>query len=204
MVVLPLVSCSDSAAPENRQNSTSSHQVLVEITANTLTYANARVYDIDGFFDAGAVIKVDGVTLVKQSYDGYYAGLTGPWTPGSSHTFSVATSDGGYFSGSISKPSSLLTGATWSPPKPVLSTAYTVTPPPGGWPLGSVLLLSAVNGGSNYGATLEPTGTFPELVDNSFLTGASSVSFSTALQSRVEILGFFSSSVTVTGNDTSW
>jgi hypothetical protein len=197
--------CHHPTSDDPAENKTSTHRVILRITANTMTYANAYVYDVNGNFISGAIFKVDGVTLAKMSYNGYYSSLVDPWTEGSVHSFSVTTPDGCSSGGSVTKPTGTLSGVIFEPPSPTLANSYTATPPSGGWPTGSFISCTTVNNGYNYGIDKEPTGTSPVTFSGSEFIGATSVSFTSALMTKVVVEGYSTSSfVSVTGTTTSW
>lgn len=209
IVILAILLCIGFSSCENpASNGTrvpSGYKVIIEITAGSSVYANARVYDETDTFVPDAVISVDGVKLVKKEYDNYFESLETFWSDGSSHTFSVSTPDGGRSNGTVTKPTGTLSGVSYDPPKPTLAESYTATPPAGGWPVGSYLFCRFENDEHNYGIYKAPTGDSAVTFTSPYLNGATSVAFESMLRNIVTIEGYGSgSTVSVTGTRTSW
>ena len=194
-----------SACSNNGTDGQPPYRVHLEIVAGSNpAYANAHVYDSKGAFIRTADVKIDGISVVIQSSsNNYYASLGTVWSSGSVHQYSITTPDGVNETGTISKPVGSLTGVTYSPLH-TISTIYTVSPPAGQWPPGSYIRCSVVNNG-NYGYTRFPSGTADEIFAESRFSGATSISFYSALMNQIQLPKFLSGSyVRVIGDQTSW
>jgi hypothetical protein len=180
------------------------YSVRIEISApSTNAYVNAYVYDSSGDFIRTASIKIDGVSIVVQSSNYYFASLGTIWGEGSTHVYNITTPDGVNETGTIVKPVGALTGVIYNPSQ-TLSTSYTVSPPSGQWPSGSYLNCIVFNNGY-YGFPRFPSGANDEIFSGSRFEGATSVSFYSALMNEIRLSKFTSNSyVRIIGNRTPW
>lgn len=165
---------------------------------------SADIYDASWAGVSTATVTVDGAAVPYAS-SGYYSRSEAAWTEGTSHTFSVSTPDGKSFQGTIAMPVGTLTGVSYSPATPTVATSYTVSPPGGLWPSGSRIKLQATKGTSTFSTADEPSGSNPVVFNNTFLVGATSVTFLSSLESRVVLEGYQPwSNMVVSGTPTSW
>jgi hypothetical protein len=182
----------------------SSYSVYIDISAsNSSAYANAYIYNQDYKFVQNATITIDGITLSKQTYGGYFASLDKIWSQGSTYQYSIITPIGINESGTITKPNGSLTGVIYNPSSPTVAESYTVSPPGGQWPSGSYIHCTVENNGSFYGYVNRPSGTTVLTVTDQDFVGATSVRFYSALEERINFTEY-TGYISVTGDETSW